>query len=140
MRSFPLLCFTGNTEENGKLFARQTRVLISERGRDMLQVLSALPVLAAFGTAAGLAAAVVLGLLGLAFFAELIAGLFFRTLRFFTWLPALLGVLGLALCLLAPLPVTASAVLIFWGIYGVLILCGWGLSSLLRSVWFFLRR
>jgi len=106
----------------------------------MLQVLSALPVLAAFGTAAGLAAAVVLGLLGLAFFAELIAGLFFRTLRFFTWLPALLGVLGLALCLLAPLPVTASAVLIFWGIYGVLILCGWGLSSLLRSVWFFLRR
>jgi hypothetical protein len=106
----------------------------------MFHVLLALPVLAAFGAAAGLAAAVALGLLGLAFFAELIAGLFFRTLRFFTWLPALLGVLGLALCLLAPLPVAASAILVFWGIYGVLILCGWGLSSLLRGVLFFLRR
>ena len=98
----------------------------------MFHMLLALPFLAAFGAAAGLVLTVLLVLLAAAFFTELLLGLFFRTLRFFVWLPALLGAAGLALCFFAPLPVAASAVLLFWGGYGVLLLCGWGVSSLLR--------
>ena len=65
----------------------------------MFHVLLALPVLAAFGAAAGAVLAAVLGLLGLAFFAELLLGLFCRKLRWLMWLPVLMGALGLMLLL-----------------------------------------
>lgn len=103
----------------------------------MFHVLLALPVLAVFGAAAGAALAVMLGLLALAFFAELVLGLFFRTLRWLVWLPVSLGVGGLALCFLAALP--AAPVLVFWLLYGLMLLFGWVISLLLWGIFHWLR-
>lgn len=100
----------------------------------MFHVLLALPVLAAFGAAAGAVLAAVLGLLGLAFFAELLLGLFCRKLRWLMWLPVLMGALGLLLSLMAFLPVSLGAVLLFWGGYGLMLLLGLGVSRLLRRL------
>lgn len=100
----------------------------------MFHVFLALPALAVFGALAG----VVLGFMGaflaIAFFGQLLLCLLCRTVRWLLWLPALLGVAGLVLCLLAGLPLSAGVILVFWGIYEILALCGWVVSKLLKGL------
>ena len=74
-------------------------------------------------------------LLAIAFFGQLLLCLLCKTVRWLLWLPALLGVLGLVLCLLAGLPLSAGVILLFWGVYEVLTLCGWAVSKLLKGLW-----
>ena len=101
----------------------------------MFHVLLGLPVLAAFGADPP----VVLFLMGLilafAFFGQLLLGLFCRTIRWLLYIPVILGAAGLVLCLVAGLPLSLTVILLFWAVYGVLALCGWGISRLLLGLW-----
>ena len=49
--------------------------------------------------------------------------------------PVILGAAGLVLCLVAGLPLSLTVILLFWAVYGVLALCGWGISRLLLGLW-----
>ena len=98
----------------------------------MFHVMLVLPVLAVFGAMAGLVLGLMFVLLGFAFCAQLIVSLFFGTLHWLVCLPAMLGFVGLAICLLAGLPLSVPVILIFWVLYELLALAGWGLARLLR--------
>ena len=101
----------------------------------MFHVFLALPALAAFGALAGIVLGLMGALLSLAFFGQLLLCLLCKTVRWLLWLPALLGVVGLVLCLVAGLPLSLTVILLFWAVYGVLALCGWGISRLLLGLW-----
>jgi hypothetical protein len=103
----------------------------------MFHVLLVLPVMAAFGVMAGAVLTVMLGLLCVAFFLELLLGLFCRALRWLLWLPVLFGVFGFMLSVTAlsfwALP--KSVIFIFWGLFGLMVLCGWLAACLLKKVY-----
>ena len=101
----------------------------------MFHVFLARPALATFGALAGIVLGLRGALLSLAFFGQLLLCLLYKTVWWLLWLPALLGVVGLVLCLLAGLPLSVGAILLFWGVYEVLALCGWAVSRLLRGLW-----
>jgi hypothetical protein len=71
---------------------------------------------------------------------QLLLTLFCAAVKWLLWLPALLGLVGLVLCLLAPLPVSAGMVLAFWGFYALVLLCGLGIARLLGWLFRGLRR
>lgn len=100
----------------------------------MFHVLLALPVLAAFGAVAGIILCCMGFLLALAFLGQLILCLFCKTLRWLLWVPALIGILGLILCILVGLPVSLTVIFLFWGLYEIMALCGWAVSKLLRKL------
>lgn len=101
----------------------------------MFHVLLVLPILASFGALAGVVLAMMGFLLGGAFFWELLLGLFCKTKKWLLWLPVLFGVFGLLLSLswLSFSSEMKTATFVFWGLYALCLLCGRGLSCLLKK-------
>lgn len=101
----------------------------------MFHVLLVLPILASFGALAWLVLSVGGFLLGGAFLWELLLGLFCKTKKWLLWLPVLFGVFGLLLSLswLSFSPEMKTAVFVFWGLFALCLLCGRGLSCLLKK-------
>ena len=107
----------------------------------MFHVLLVLPVMAAFGAAAGAVLVIMAALLCGAFLLELLLGLFCRTIRWLLWMPVLFGGLGLMLSMVAlsfwALP--KAVFVLFWALFGFMLLCGWLAAWVLKKIYFWIR-
>ena len=106
----------------------------------MFHVMLVLPILAWAGVMAWAVLTVLLCFLICGLTAQMLLCLLCRKRRWLRWIPAAVGVAGLAASLLADLPLDWTVPVFFWSVYAAALLCGWGLAVLADRIWNWIRR